>query len=153
MQLLHRPEQAGVFRYVISAESDIDELNADNNTLTHELTVRDQQVRVLLANSGPSYEFRYLKHLFERDSTVELDSFLQEADADYASADPSAVTRLPLRGAELDDYDVVVLMDLDPKLVPRSFWPALRTFVAEQGGGLALVAGAALLTGRLSQPF
>lgn len=141
VQLIHRPEKPGTFRYLLTATSGTEELNKANNTATHTLSVRDQKVRVLLAAGGPSYEFRYLKHLLERDSTVELDSFLQEADLEYASADPSAISRLPLRESEIDSYDVVVLMDLDPGLTPRSFWPGLRRFVTEQGGGLAMVAG------------
>ncbi|MEM8864469.1 MAG: hypothetical protein AAGF31_02850 [Planctomycetota bacterium] len=147
IQLLHRPEQPGVYRYEIAVTSTADELNTGNNSVSHELTVRDQQVRVLLASGGPSYEFRYLKHLLERDSTVELASFLQEADIEYVTADPSAIGRLPLRAAELGEYDVVLLIDLDPRLVARSFWPTLRAFVGDQGGGLALIAGPRYLPG------
>ncbi|MEM9185819.1 MAG: hypothetical protein AAGB00_04910 [Planctomycetota bacterium] len=147
VQLIHRPDQPGGYRYVLSASPVEAELNRANNAATHALAVRDQEVRVLLAAGGPSYEYRYLKHLLERDSTVALDSFLQEADPDYASADPSAVSRLPLREEELDAYDAVVVMDLDPRLTPRTFWPALRGFVAERGGGLALVAGERSLPG------
>lgn len=145
--LLHRPEEPGDYRYVLSAEPAAGELSVANNGLRHEVAVRDQKVRVLLAAGGPSFEYRYLKHLLERDSTVDLASFLQEADIEYGSADPSAISRLPLREQELNEYDVVVLMDLDPRLAPRSFWPGLRWFVGERGGGLALVAGPRYLPG------
>ena len=141
IQFLHRPESPGQFRYELAATATKEELDASNNRILHDLTVRDGQLGVLLAAGSPSYEYRYLKHLLERDSTVKLASFLQEADIEYASADPTAVSRLPLRREELQQHDVVLLMDIDPRLVPRSFWPELRTFVSETGGGLGLVAG------------
>ncbi|MEN1679002.1 MAG: vWA domain-containing protein [Planctomycetota bacterium] len=148
VQLLHRPTQPGAFRYTLTAEGDEPERNNRNNALAHRLVVRDQQVRVLIASEGPSYEYRYLKHLLERDSTVKLGNFLQEADLEYASADPTAIERLPLRASELDEYDVAVLMDLDPRAAPRSFWRNLKAFVGESGGGLVLVAGPRNLPGR-----
>ncbi|MEM6328809.1 MAG: hypothetical protein AAF790_01025 [Planctomycetota bacterium] len=141
VQLIHRPERPGEYRYVLTASPAEGERDTANNALRHTLQVRDQTIKVLLASGAPTYEFRYLKQLLERDSTVELASFLQEADEQYASADPSAVSRLPLRRRELDAYDAVVLIDLDPSLAPRTFWPALRWLVGERGGGLALVAG------------
>jgi len=141
IQFLHRPDTPGVYQYELTATAETEELDAGNNRIRHELTVRDGQLNVLLAAGSPTYEYRYLKHLLERDSTIKLTSFLQEADMQYASADPTAVSRLPLRRTELQSHDVVLLMDLDPRLVPRSFWPELRRFVGETGGGLALVAG------------
>lgn len=150
VQLIYRPTEPGDYRYevqVTAPQLGVDELNPANNQATHLLAVRDQRVRVLVAAGGPSYEFRYLKHLLERDATVELSTFLQEADLDYVSADPSAIARLPLRSAELSSYDVVMLLDPDPRLIPRSFWPALKSFVGDEGGGLALVAGQRYLPG------
>ncbi len=141
VQLNVRHEKPGVYRYSMTADVLEGELNQANNTTRHEVAVRDGQIRVLLASGGPTYEFRYLKHLLERDSTVKLTSLLQDADLDYAAADPSAVSRLPLRDFEFDKYDAVVLIDLDPRLAPRTFWPGLRRFVSEEGGGLTLVAG------------
>lgn len=146
VQLLHRPTRPGQYRYELSAEStdkktEDAELETANNRITHELSVRDQQVRVLIAAGYPSYEYRYVKHLLERDSTVDLRVFLQEADVEYATADAAAINRLPLRQRGFEAYDVVLLMDLDPRLSPRSFWPALRKFVAESGGGLAMITG------------
>jgi uncharacterized membrane protein len=96
---------------------------------------------VLLAAGYPNYEFRYLKQLLERDKTVRVTTFLQEADADYAEADLTAVPRMPTTGAELLEYDVLVLIDLDPTLLPRALWDEVASFVGESGGGLALVAG------------
>lgn len=141
VQLIHRPETEGDYRYVIEAAGVDGERDTQNNRVHADVQVRDAQVRVLLTAGYPMYEFRYLKNLLERDSTVSLKTYLQEADLEYATADETAIARFPLRRDELREYDVVVLMDLDPQLLPRSAWASLREFVANDGGGLALVAG------------
>ena len=42
---------------------------------------------MLLVQDYPSYEFRYLKNLLDRDSTIELHSLLQDADPQFAKED------------------------------------------------------------------
>jgi hypothetical protein len=39
------------------------------------------------------------------------------------------------------EYDVVIMGDMDPRLLPRSTWQHIREMVQENGGGLALLAG------------
>ena len=141
LQLLMQPDESGTYPLEVVAEPLDAERDEQNNRVEHLLTVHDGKLKVLLAAGTPNYEFRYVKHLLERDSSIELSTLLQEAGPGYASADPTAIARFPLRRKELDELDVVVLMDVDPLLVPRSVWPALRGFVAQGGGGLALVAG------------
>ncbi len=141
VQLLHRPTTPGVYRYVISVDPSDGERDTENNAVTFDVEVRDANVRVLLAAGYPMYEFRYLKSLLERDSTVELQTYLQESDLEYATADQTAISRFPLRQREFKDYDVVILMDLDPQLLPRSLWKELGQFVSSDGGGLVLVSG------------
>ena len=62
----------------------------------------------------PNYEFRYLKHMLERDSTIQLKTVLQEADLEYAEQDQSALRVFPVRREELFAYDVVIFGDVNP---------------------------------------
>ncbi|QDU87568.1 hypothetical protein Pla175_09330 [Pirellulimonas nuda] len=139
--LVYRPESPGSLRAAISAAAVTGERDASNNKLTRTIDVRDQKIKVLLAAAYPNYEFRYLKNLIDRDSTVESSTFLQESDLDYTATDPTAVARLPITARELAQYDAVVLIDFDPRQAPRSFWGGLRQFVVETGGGVVFVAG------------
>jgi len=141
IQLLLRPEQKGKVTYRIEVEANGEERDRNNNWLDHGIDVRDDKVRVLLAAGYPNYEFRYLKHLLDRDSTFELTSYLQEADLDYAASDLAAISQLPLKEEDLDKWDVVVLIDLNPRLLPPRWWKNVHRHVVEQGGGLVLVAG------------
>lgn len=141
IRLIDRPAKPGEFRYTIRATVPGDSSGSPPSELTHTLLVRDDQIRVLLAAGYPNYEFRYLKQLLERDETIKVSHHLQEADPEYAEADLTALPRMPLRLRELAEYDAIVLIDLDPTLLPRSLWGELGKFVGERGGGLALVAG------------
>ena len=42
---------------------------------------------------------------------------------------------------ELFAYDVVIIGDVDPRLLPQSVWQNVRAFVSEKGGGAVFIAG------------
>jgi hypothetical protein len=139
--LTDRPTAAGEVNYVVEVTPRDDETNRDNNRQTRVVSVRDAKIHVLLAFGYPSYEFRFLKTLLERDATIQLATYLQDADPDYAAQDRTALRSFPVAQDELFDYDVLVLGDVDPRLLPRSVWTDLRTFVAKKGGGAVFIAG------------
>ncbi|WP_145113612.1 VWA domain-containing protein [Botrimarina mediterranea] len=148
VRLIDRPTTPGEFRYTLRATApDEGEASAAPSELTHSLRVRDDQIRVLLAAGYPNYEYRYLKQLLERDETIRVATHLQEADPEYSEADLAALPRMPLRLEALAEYDVLVLVDLDPTLLPRSLWDEVAKFVSERGGGVVLVAGPRYLPG------
>jgi hypothetical protein len=139
--LTDRPTTAGEAKYAVEVVPREDETNRDNNRQTRVVSVRDAKIHVLLAFGYPSYEFRFLKTLLERDATIQLATYLQDADPDYATQDRTALRSFPVARDELFDYDVLVLGDVDPRLLPRSVWSDVRTFVAEKGGGVVFIAG------------
>ncbi|HEV7998247.1 MAG TPA: hypothetical protein VGP63_00105 [Planctomycetaceae bacterium] len=118
------------------------ETNRDNNRETRHVSIRKEKIRVLLADSSPRWEFRYLKSLFERDPTVSLKTVLQEADAEYASEDQTALAHFPLSKEELYRYDVLILGDLNPALLGNGAMELVREFVRDSGGGVLMIAGA-----------
>lgn len=141
VRLAIRPDVPGELPLELSVEPQSDETDFDNNSIEQVVEVRDQKIRVLLAQSSPSYEFRSLKSLLERDPVVDLKVRLQEADAEFAEVDNTALRAFPSRAEELFEYDVILLGDVDPGILPRSVWPLLEEFVTLRGGGLACIAG------------
>jgi len=117
------------------------ETNRDNNRETRHVSIRKEKIRVLLADSAPRWEFRYLKSLFERDPTISLKTVLQEADAEYASEDQTALPHFPLNKEELYRYDVLILGDLNPALLGNWSMELVRDFVRDSGGGVLMIAG------------
>lgn len=141
LRLPFRPPAVGQFEYVIEATPLADETSSDNNRQSRVVSVRKEQIRVLLVQSYPNYEFRYLKNMLERDSTIELKTLLQEADPEYVSQDKSAITVFPTRRDELYEYDVVIFGDVNPAFLSGSALSDLAAFVSEKGGGLIVTAG------------
>jgi hypothetical protein len=139
--LADRPTAAGEITYVIEVATRDDETDLKNNQQRRSVSVRDEKIRVLLAQGYPSYEFRFLKTLLERDRTVQLDAYLQEADPEFAAQDKSALPTFPISREELFEYDVLVIGDVDPRLLPRSTWENVRAFIRKKGGGVAFLAG------------
>ena len=140
-ELSYVPTVAGELDVAIEIPPLPEESNPENNRETRHLSVRREKIRVLLADSSPRWEFRYLKTLLERDPTVNLKSVLQEADVEYASEDKTALTHFPLNRDELFGYDVLILGDLNPALLGTSTMELIRDFVRDSGGGVFLIAG------------
>ncbi len=69
--------------------------NEDDNQLEAVVEVRTDKIKVLLVQSLPNFEYRYLKHMLGRDETIELKCVLQEADQDYPRIDASVTTIFP----------------------------------------------------------
>jgi hypothetical protein len=141
VHLTDRPTTPGDVAYVVEVAPRDDENNKKNNRQSRTVSVRDEKIRVLLAQGYPNYEFRFLKTLLERDETVQLSTYLQNADPEYAAQDKTALRSFPVNREEIFAYDVLVIGDLDPRLLPGSVWQSIRAFVAEKGGGAVFVAG------------
>ena len=149
IRLSHRPQEEGDFDYTIEIDSFDDEQNHDNNRLTRRISIRNSTIRVLLVQSSPSYEYRYLSNLLSRatkrgapeEKAIELTTVLQEADLEYINVAGTAVTAFPVQRDELFKYDVIIFGDANPAFFSRSALDNVREFVEERGGGVAFVAG------------
>ncbi len=142
LRLPFRPTQVGEFEYVVDVEPVPDEAQKENNRQERLVSVRKEQIRVLMVQAYPNNEFRYLKHMLERDGTIELRTVLQDADVEYAELDRSAMRVFPVRREDLFAYDVVIFGDVNPGLLSSSVLGNLAAFVEEKGGGIAFICGA-----------
>lgn len=148
-ELVWTPTEKGEFEFVAEITPLADETNPHNNTSQPQtVSVRQDPIRVLLVDSAARYEFRYLKHMLEREAfreggqkTLELDTVLQDADLEYVDSDRTAIARFPVRRDELFQYDVVIFGDVDLAFLSPAVIENLRDFVREAGGGLMMIAG------------
>ena len=143
VRLPYRPTQVGQFRYVVEVEPQKDELQTENNRQQRTVEVRKEKIRVLLVQSYPSFEFRYLRNMLRRDETIELSTVLQEGDLEYTDQDASALRVFPVQRDALFAYDVVILGDVNPALLSAAMMQNLADFVDHpgKGGALVLIAG------------
>lgn len=103
--------------------------------------VLDEQIRVLLVAGGPSHEYRMLRTELIRDKTIDVACWLCSADPDFPQDGDTKLEALPQTRAELEAYDVVILIDPDAAKLPPSFGEAASQHVLEDGAGLWWVCG------------
>jgi len=141
VSLAIRPDQPGELALELAIKPLEEEADTENNVVRQTVEVRDEKIKVLLVQAQPSYEYRALKSLLQRDPAVELRVTLQEADVDYFKVDDAALRVFPTSEKELFTYDVLLLGDVDFRLLPRSVGPLIERFVVEHGGGMVGIAG------------
>jgi len=119
------------------------EAEAIVNDNEKQVTVRalDNKMRVLVVAGTPSWTYRYLTRLFERDATVDLSCWLQSADRDAVRDGNTVIDHFPRDRQELLAYDGILLLDPDPQGFESAWISHVETLVAEEGAGLLYVAG------------
>jgi hypothetical protein len=166
VRLSHQPKEPGRKLFIIEVEppkSDRPEKNPPLTQTRLERTIdvlETKLIKILYVEGTARYEYRFLKTLLERETpdakknkTVELKVVLLDADADFPAQDKSALADFPNTKAELDQFDVVILGDCDPKhaKLGDARLRMLADFVrgedakgnkaAKTGGGLLMIAG------------
>jgi len=144
LEIPYAPPRAGEFDYTLEAVLRPRETDASNNAETRHVSVRQEKIRVLFADAEPRWEFRAVKDLLARDTTIILHTVLQDADIAYAGTDETARPlggRFPISRDGLFKYDVVILGDVSPTFLSSGVLQNLQDFVRVKGGGLILIAG------------
>lgn len=103
--------------------------------------VLDDKMRILVVAGSPSYDYRYLARMLERDKAVDVSCWLQSADVKSVRDGTTVITELPSTAEEIYKYDAIILLDVDPAMLDTSWATILSTFVTERGGGLLYEAG------------
>lgn len=148
------PEQGGVGDYQVEIVGLEGERFTENNLWEFETSITDARTNVLIIESYPRWEFRYLRNLFYgRDKSVHLQYVLlhpdeidgQGDDAVAASAarpfGEAQATRLPASEEEWRKFDVIILGDVDPKSMDEATWKIVSRCVNERAALLVMIAG------------
>ena len=141
LELQHRPKETGTVTYIVEVDPQPRELQNGNNRVEKTIVVREEKLKVLYVDSEPRYEFRYLKNFLDREKTIELGVVLQSSDPQYSNQDKAALPTFPASKEELNEYDAVILGDVDPGFLSGSQMTHLSEFVTDKGGGVLFVAG------------
>lgn len=132
--------EVGVQRFQIAVSPVGEELTEQNNVDDFEVNVTRSEIKLLLADEMPRWEYRYLAQLFRRDPKVELDELLFHPRL-IATGKRSATGTFPVTVDDWDQYDVVMLGDLTVEHFPPAIQQALIEYLKERGGTLILIAG------------
>jgi len=155
IQLADEPKKVGLHDYCVEIDPREDEVFTDNNRYRLTLSVTDDKTKVLLVDSRPRWEFRYLRNLFTgRDKTVRLQYVLLRPDKFFGQPPRPKVhasvkrpggqeeaTALPETEQDWLKFDVIFLGDVAAEDLSDEQMRILRRFVADRGGTLILIAG------------
>ncbi len=90
-----------------------DETMTDNNKMSVPVSVRQEKLRVLVVESYPRWEYRYLRNALSRDPGVELSCLLFHPDIGKAGGgNKDYIKQFPAGLNELSKFDVVFLGDV-----------------------------------------
>lgn len=123
--------------------------NPDDNRRDTEIDIVDRKLRVLLFAGGPMRDYQFLRTLLYRDPSTLVDVYLQSAEGNISQEADQILDYFPDTREALFAYDCIVAFDPQWHSPPEARAPGLtpaqidllETWVAEQGGGLILVAG------------
>lgn len=151
----HRPDQVGVHQYIVEVDPLSGERVKENNRSAARVAISEDSIRMLIVESRPRWEFRYLRNLFAgRDRTVHLQYVLLHPDRLAGVPDPPTMhasvnrtfddceaTALPVNEEEWLKFDVIVLGDVAPDDLGENVMLTLGKFVAARSGTLIVLSG------------
>lgn len=140
--ILWKLEKEGSSRMKLSIPLENGEWVAANNE--HEFTIsgKPERIRVLVIETLPRWEYRFLRNALSRDPGVELSCLLLRPELG-AGGGPDYIEKFPENLDELAKFDVVVLGDVGiaPDQLTEKQVGQIRGLVENQASGLVFIPG------------
>jgi hypothetical protein len=137
-----KADALGRHEYTVRIKPLAEEKVADNNEAKVSVDVIEDKMTILLADSLPRWEFRYLKNLFRRYPHYTTKEYLSISAGDSEDKSASAFLRaLPRDLESWAKYRIVILGDLAPDELTPQQQDLLEKYVGERGGTLIIIAG------------
>lgn len=138
------PEQTGDYSIEISIPPHTDETIETNNAQTAPIAIRQEQLRVLIVESSPRWEYRYLRNALSRDPGVEVSCLLFHPGLEKVGGGSQDYIKVfPEELEDLSRFDVVFLGDvgLDDNQLTESQCELIKGLVEYQASGLVFIPG------------
>lgn len=142
--LTWKPKTAGDLTVTLSIPRHSDELLEENNSLSAPIAIREEKLRVLVVESVPRWEYRYLRNALSRDPGVEVSCLLFHPGlSKVGGGNKDYIKQFPSGLDELSRYDVVFLGDvgLDDGQLTAEQCRLLKGLVEQQASGLVFMPG------------
>jgi hypothetical protein len=142
--LLWKPKNISDYTLTLEIPKHAEELLTDNNKLSAPISIREEKLRVLVVESIPRWEYRYLRNALSRDPGIALSCLLYHPGlAKVGAGNKDYIKQFPAGLDELGKYDVVFLGDVgveDGQLTPEDC-RLLKGLVEHQASGLVFMPG------------
>jgi hypothetical protein len=140
--ILWSPREVGEITATVKVPVEPDEAIAENNERTFHVSVRVEKLKVLVVDSLPRWEYRYLRNALARDPGVDMRCLLLHPDLGPGDG-VNYIATFPNTKEALSPYDVVFLGDVgigENELTDKDA-ELLKGLVEQQGSGLVFVPG------------
>jgi hypothetical protein len=142
--LLWKPTKAGDVTLTLEVPKHPDETMVDNNRMTAPIAIREEKLKVLVVESLPRWEYRYLRNALSRDPGVEVSCLLFHPGlGKVGGGNKDYIKQFPAGLDELSKYDVVFLGDvgMEDGQLNAEQCRLLKGLVEHQASGLVFMPG------------
>ncbi len=136
------PRSLGNYAFRLSVPVQTAEYLADNNEQNFNIAIRTEKLRVLVVESLPRWEYRYLRNALVRDPGVEASTLLFHPGMDPGQG-TGYLAKFPATREELAKYDVIFLGDvgLGGNELTAKDCDLIKGLVEQQSSGLVFLPG------------
>jgi len=152
LQFEIEPAEIGRLVLELKIVAPADDQYAADNRREVEIEVVEAQTRVLLIASGATRDYRFLRNQLRRDRHAIVDVLLQSALPGISQDADKILDDFPHTKEELYPYDCIVGFDPDWGLLDAQQVELLESWVAEEAGGMIVVAGPIHTAGWVQSP-
>jgi len=140
--LVWAPSEAGDFNLDLHLPVEPDEAIQDNNDQHFRIAIRTEKLKVLVVDSLPRWEYRYLRNALLRDPGVELQTVLFHPGM-QPGVGLDYIQTFPAGKEQLSQFDVIFLGDvgIGEGELNNDDLAAIRALVEQQGSGLVFLPG------------
>jgi hypothetical protein len=142
--VIWKPKAIGDYTLKMTIPRHADELLEDNNSISAPIAIREEKLRVLVVESVPRWEYRYLRNALSRDPGVDVSCLLFHPGLSKSGGgNKDYIKQFPKGLDELSKYDVVFLGDVgveDGQLTLEDC-RLLKGLVEHQASGLVFMPG------------
>lgn len=137
-----RPKKTGEFKLTMTVPEAEGELLPDNNALTVPVKITEEALKVLIVETFPRWEYRYIRNALERDPGVEVNCLMFHPSLANVGGGRGYLKEFP-KDDQLYKYDVVFLGDVGVKInqLTEENCEDIRQLVRSHAGGLVFLPG------------
>ena len=135
-------QDEGKRKYIIRVNPPPRDLDNRDNQREAVVEIIERRSKILLVVGGPTRDYRFLRNQLYRDENVESHVWLQSAKQGADQEADQMLEDFPRNRDEMYQYDCIVAFDPDWGALSAEQVNLLEKWVAEQAGGMIIIAGA-----------
>ncbi|MEQ1827743.1 MAG: hypothetical protein ABL921_17420, partial [Pirellula sp.] len=136
------PKTEGDFTLSVEVPAHPDEVISTNNSVSTPIAIRAERLKVLVIDSFPRWEYRYLRNALSRDPGVDVACLLFHPILDkLGGGNKDYIKEFPSGMDELSKFDVVFLGDIGLEHLTAEQCKLLKGLVEHQASGLVFMPG------------